>query len=374
METKEQNVFLRDVRTPEFFRDTTFSLYKKTDVFKATVESMYSGDVDRAMHWTAELHCSGMIDELFEIYLNFYINWINTANPNFPKYFFIRMKEFEIIKKEYQYTPLEIRNNLTSRRILCELTAIMAYSRKRPGVKRPTLKDRMFDLIEVTSHCRAKDTEAVDHIIKPRDPPELIIPINELANAVSHLVQDCENAARWIQWLIEWEKRVIKKERKYECDERDVDQVDPKFYRDIVWLIWDVLKYETRRRRNPLLSEQLNYLFEIYCSNFNGRTKKQKRGLFFVAIMYLTEKVDYSRHVYTDIVSVRRIIENHQEFYKEIKETNATEETYYNVKKIEDEIVRKKEMKANKGKLDEINAQWNDLVSRSKGAGLPVSK
>jgi hypothetical protein len=73
-------------------------------------------------------------------------------------------------------------------------------------------------------------------------------------------------------------------------------------------------------------------------------------------------------------VSVRRIIENHQEFYKEIKETNATEETYYNVKKIEDEIVRKKEMKANKGKLDEINAQWNDLVSRSKGAGLPVSK
>ena len=47
-----------------------------------------------------------------------------------------------------------------------------------------------------------------------------------------------ERACYWIGWLVQWEKREKSMKRKFEIEERDIWEIDPKYRKDMIWLPW----------------------------------------------------------------------------------------------------------------------------------------
>ena len=71
-----------------------------------------------------------------------------------------------------------------------------------------------------------------------------------------------QDAIYWVAWLIQWEKINKKKKVKFEIECRDIDSVDPKYCKDPIWLLWEMIFYEcTERDNNTKIQIQSLYRF-----------------------------------------------------------------------------------------------------------------
>ena len=89
-----EDIIINDMRLK--FQKTTFSNYKKNDVLKKIVQSIYYQKIEESFFWTCELLCSFMLIELWDIYLNIMSKYIHIHNPKLP---IILIKNLVILKK-----------------------------------------------------------------------------------------------------------------------------------------------------------------------------------------------------------------------------------------------------------------------------------
>ena len=54
----------------------------------------------------------------------------------------------------------------------------------------------------------------------------------------------------WLSWIFEWEKINIKKNKVFKCGFRSVNDVDQKYYTDLVWFIWEIVLYTSKDVHN----------------------------------------------------------------------------------------------------------------------------
>lgn len=91
------------------------------------------------------------------------------------------------------------------------------------------------------------------------------------------------------------EKINTKKYGKYECASRTNTGIDSKHSKDVIWLIWNIIKKIKQLKFTFSSSEnarQLDIIWQLYIFNFSGKIKKQP--LLIWAILYLTENVDWA--------------------------------------------------------------------------------
>jgi hypothetical protein len=157
---------INDPRDLKFFRDTTFSCFKKNDVKKSLEKSWHEGRMDYSQNWMAELIVSSQYTDIWLVIWRYWATYINIANPNIPYYLFTRYNEFTKIMKTYvdRNILIEMRNNLQVRVILSEITAIFTRSHKRPLVVTPKTKPDDFDIRHVMRMARSRERK-IDAIL-----------------------------------------------------------------------------------------------------------------------------------------------------------------------------------------------------------------
>jgi hypothetical protein len=327
-----ENSLINDIRTSSILRGITLSNYKKTDVKKQLIENMLKCKIEPACYWCAELISAGHFGDLWECILYFIGKHIHIANPKIIIYLDKRICIFSNIIQQGHFTSeLQLRNNLTIRKLFAEIITIISSSPKKNSFETVKInRVEEFDITQMTDRFKAPNISYVEPIIKPEDPKELIIAINEFAYQISNNKPNMLLACYWIEWIIEFD--IICKKRKEPClCQRRKIEVDYKFKRDIIWLVWDTLIYYSSNLtpQNLFIENLMKSLQNLFIYNYTTGCCKKRKYLLYYAVELLTEHVPNNIELISDKEVLKNVTEKINDIYKQIKKNEESPNTDY---------------------------------------------
>ena len=289
-------VRINDSRIIKDFKDQVFGGYKLSAASTAFDKALLEDKVEPALHWGLQLLLSGTVQPLWNKLITIACKVINIYNPSLPEFLYNKNHAWLKITENPRYTKdniLALRNHPTVRLLLAEIITVIAISKKRKLNALPRIKKEEFIIDNFKSKLAAKDNSLVDGVFQDGDPAEIRIAANEMAFQLYH--GNLTNTLYWLNWILEWEKINTKKYGKYECASRITPDVDSKFYKDVVWLIWAVIN-RLRGLKFTItggsINYQIEYLWKMYCFRFTPSARARKLPLIIWAILYMIENVD----------------------------------------------------------------------------------
>ena len=136
-------------------------------------------------------------------------------------------------------------------------------------------------------------------------------------------------AGYWIEWVIDFDLICKKRKEPSFCERRTGINVEPKFQRDIIWLIWDSLLIYMERKNNPLGRKIMNALLNIFCIKYSTGSCKKRRYLLYFAVALLTEHVPSHIEIISNKDMIQNVVEKIHEVYKQIKKNEEGPGTDY---------------------------------------------
>ena len=327
---------INDIREPKMFKGISFSKFKKSDVKKELLNSLFKSKIEPACYWSAELICAGHYSDLWDIILHFYSKNIHIGNAKLAIFLDLRIQHFkEIINVGYLGgNELKLRNNLKIRKLFCEIICILCVCKRQHSFNDIVIKADDFDLTNITDKFKAPSSHYADDVILKDDPKELSISTNEL---LYNLSSDCKNninACYWIEWMVEFELICKNKKMKLKCERRSYFKVDTKYQMDIIWIIWDIFLNEAAKQSNfvqRIVASALN----LFCLRYRTGCHKKRRLLMYFIIGVFTEPFSHEEEIVKDKKKVQVIIQSIHKIYKQIKKNEhspGTDYLYQNVK------------------------------------------
>ena len=317
METEFQ---INDIRTIADFKGESFSKYKKTDVRKELLNSLFNGKIENACNWSSELICAGQFLYLWDIILTFLGKHIHLANPRLAIYLEMRYENFKtIISSGYRDDILRLRNNPKIRSMFAEIICIICSSNKKhsfQGIK--INKQEEYDITHMSSKLKAPSVSYAQIIYRKDDPKELFIAINEFAYHISPESNNSLQACFWLEWIMEFQKICANKKEKCLCERRTNIPVDDKFQMDPIWILWEIILKNSQNLDNIKI-KILNSILNLYCLKYTPGVKKRRRYLIYYAISILTEKYDTKIEITKDKELVESVVKKINAVYKQIK-------------------------------------------------------
>lgn len=331
MEQVQDNTFINDLRYSSDFRGTTFSGYKKTDVKKQLLLSVFNSKVEQSCYWSAEMVCAGQYMDLWEILLFYLGKHIHLGNPKLAIYLQKRFNIFRnIMIQGAFYDELQLRNNPTIRNMFAEIFVVFCISPKKPSMEPVKInKDEEFDIVNMTEKLKAPSTEYSLGIMKKEDPKELTIAVNEFAYHISRTnhVPNMSQACYWVEWIIAFDN--VCKKRKQHCiaANRENIPVEFKYQKEIIWIIWDALFLAIED--DPFLKTLLNSVLELFCLKFTSALIRKRHYLLYYAISIVTEPFTRNIEMINNKPLVENTIKNISTVYKQIKKNEVAPQTDY---------------------------------------------
>jgi len=322
---------INDIRMNNEFRGITFSGYKKVDVIKQLIESMKKVRLEHAANWSAELICAGHYGDLWEAIIHYAAKHIHLGNPKIAMYLDMRYDMFRnIMNKGHFASEIQLRNNLKIRQLFAETISVLVLSNKKPSfeaIKINRLEE--FDITQMTERLKAPNASYIDLLFRPDDPKEIYIVMNEFAYNVSVERRNMMMACYWVEWIIEFDILCRKRKEPLLCDRRSNVNIDYKFQKDIIWIIWDILSEYAERTKIAFLSKAMHSLFNLFCVKYTTSSSKKRRYLIYFAVALLTEPVCYNVPVVSNKEIVQKVVDNINEVYRQIKQNEASPGTEY---------------------------------------------
>jgi len=291
---------IKDIRPPDQFKVFTFSKYQKSSVKKEWVSSMLKENVEASCYWTTELVCSGLFTELWELILLFYAKHIHGGNPKLPAYLVMRFDQFK--QEAVTTNELDLRNNMTVRKIMTEIVCILCKSNKKNSYD---MIDIGKDLVLVKSKLTAPSIE-FNKGFKPNDPKELFIPMNELGYALSS--KNTRNACYWIEWIL-----LFLHKHKCKAVERTYH---PKHTTEGIWIVWDTLYAYAP---TPLSKKILDSLLRLFTIAYAPVVKEKRRFLLYYAVSVCCETISMDGELIQDKKLIEHSYEKCWIMYKDIR-------------------------------------------------------
>ena len=321
---------INDVRSEKDFKGITFSKFKRTDAKKELLNSLKSGRIEQALHWSAEFICCGCFIELWDIILNFIGKHIHLGNPKLPIYLEMRFNNFKEMISTYNGVELDIRNNDKVRKIFAEIIIILCSSKQKHSIESIKIKKQEeFDMTSMSSKLKAPSVQYATDIFKKDDPKELFIAINEFAFHVSKDSRSSLDACYWLEWILEFENLCKKRKEVCICERRTFAMVDEKCVKEPIWMIWDVLFKANAEKKSEISDKILKSIFELFCIRYTSGVKKKRKYLLYFAISLLTDTFDSTIDIIENKTSVDNITKKINLIYKEIKKNEQRPATDY---------------------------------------------
>ena len=346
------NASINDIRIPAQFKGFSFSEFKKTEVKNQFIESLKKGKIEPSCYWCAELICAGHFIDVWECILHFYGKHIHIGNPKIAVYLEKRYMIFRnIIEQGYFLSILELRNHGTIRKLFAEIIVILTQSTKKTSFE--TIKiDRVeeFDITQMSDRLKASSTHFADEIFLPKDPKELFIAINEFAYHVSSEKKNMASACFWIEWMIEFDMICKNRKEPVYCERRNYD-VENKFQKDIIWILWDVI-IQHSKKMGPFIENIMKSILTLFCIKYTTGCCKKRKYLLYFAIEMLTEHVPIHIELISDKNLIEVVIEQIHQVYKQVKKNEHSPNTEYLFNNLEsqnnfEQSVKKLEMLQN---------------------------
>ena len=288
---------INDNRTPNYFKNTTFSNYQKKSVISELQKAIKSSNIESSCHWLVEAHCSGYIEEIWDKLIILSSSLVNSNVPKLPSYIFNRYQSYlEHIGGTSATTSvlLSSRNNATIRHQLTEVISLLSISEKKDLPKANSIKPYEIDINWIKGNKRLIDNMYIKpNFIRENDCKDIHIIIYQFIQNLTIAKKDIHNAIYWMSWLIAWENK-NKNNPLAQIESRDITGLDPKYQKDIIWIIWETIITETNDRNNSNLSTQIQCLYQLYKFNFSQSKRKARIPLIIHAISLLTLNVEWS--------------------------------------------------------------------------------
>ena len=302
------------------FKSTTFSNYKKSDVKKKLILSIYYGKLEESFFWTCELLCTNMVIELWNIYMIMMSKYIHVYNPKLP--LFIRKKFYdfkEIVSKEGD--DFRLRNHMQIRHLFCSLTLVLCYSQKYTILDDLTYKFD-FKIENLYENLKAPNIHYIDFIYKPSDPKEYIIPFNEFIYHVKE-TKNKTDIHFWVNWIIQYDILCRKKKNILLCQQRDIFMdKNEKCSKNIIWIIWDILLKCSKQSVNTSLIQAIFDLFTIrYTISYN---KSRVHMIYHcIELLLLNENVDQKIELFKERELLNSLEQNIHTIFEQIKKNEV---------------------------------------------------
>lgn len=316
---------INDARRPLEFRGYSFSKYKKTDVKKALINNIYNGKIEPACYWAAEFICAGHYYDLWETIIYYATKHIHIGNIKIVCYLNMRYQAFrDILADGTCLTELHYRNHTQLRRLFAEIISVLTISPKKPSFEIVKInRTDEFDIRQMEERFKAPSANFCKPIFREKDPDEVFIALNEFCYHISNESHNAVYACYWIEWIMEFEIVCKKRKDPIFCGERRrfvSTSVDTRCARDIIWLIWDGILAEIKKRRNSLLLKTVESLLELYQIKYTSGCFKKRRYILYYAVNLCTElAIDDT----VDLVGNKKLIEiamtNIDDIYSQIK-------------------------------------------------------
>ena len=220
---------------------TTFSGYKKSQVFKILEDKLKDKNIQESSFWSCELIASNLVSEIIEFYIIFYSKRVNIVNPNLSLYIYEILKNLISINEqsEYKQNPINLRNNQIIRENVFKLNLYLCLSRKSNIIELPMIPNQDFKN-DFLKHKIKSVKYLISDLIKKEDPTILSLIGNQLLYSI--LTKNIADCLYWISWIISWDKNNLKDNKKIYCSNRNIlNIIPPKFNDDYIWLIWEII-------------------------------------------------------------------------------------------------------------------------------------
>ena len=326
-----EQILILDKRTK--FKGTSFSNFKKSDISKKLLNSIYYNKLEESFFWTCEMLCTNMLLELWECFFMLMSKYIHISNPKLPIYIYKKYEEFKDIIGENDNIE-SIRNNEKIRVLFCTIVIILCDSSKN------TILDNLhynfeFKIESIYDNLKAPDIEDVKLFYRSDDPKEYLIPFNEFIYHMKE-TKDKVNIKYWLNWIIEYDILCRKKKKKILCESRNyLTNSKPELEKNIIWIIWDFILKTSKNSLSNESYEIIDKIFELFKVRYTLTTNKKRIFMIYHCIEIYCNKIDLKINILKNKTLIKNLSKNINIVMEQIKKSEILEETLPSDKKID---------------------------------------
>ena len=241
----------------------------------------------------------------------------------------MRFQSFkEIVNTTYRNNELAARNNERVRRMFSEIMCVMCLSQTKHAFETVKVNKEDFELFTMNDKLRAPHVEYIRDVFISGDPKEIFIPLNELAYSLSSEGKNSMLACYWVEWIIEFENLCKKKKEKCEGVYRSFPKVAEKHQKDVVWIVWDVIRNQALALC-PTTKKIIQALLDLFCIGFTPGIKKRRRYITYYAISLCCERCSMDIEITSNKTLVEHVVNKCHVIYKDLKKNEEAPNTDY---------------------------------------------
>ena len=274
----------------------------------------------KALHFGADLVCSGGINSLFKILWEHSLNHVGIASVRIFMYLKKRLDEIDNLIKIYPDETLYANQEFQLK--IGEIILIVHDAPKAPKIVWPKVGSETHDSIWIKNIATTVDSEIVNRVWKREGDLMILRTVgNEICRCLAE--HSLERALFWIKWLFEEEIKMKKENTKSTLT--TIDRGIGKSKQDVslyILVIFAEYYKELARKQQIRMHEEFQSLLEIYKSNDPRYTSSFKRNLLGLIAQILCVvprwKIAAANPLIKDPVILSRAVQQTPKFFTEI--------------------------------------------------------